>query len=54
MNREERERRNYDFFSTLPPQLQNRLAEQKSQSDKNRAAENQPVIDKFYFSKWFY
>jgi hypothetical protein len=53
MNEQERTRRSFDFFSTLAPELQNRLAMQKKLSAENKAPAPQPIIEKYKFSKWY-
>lgn len=53
MNQEERERRSHDFFSTLPPELQNRIAIQKKLTAENKAPQNPPIPDKYRFTSWF-
>jgi hypothetical protein len=53
MDEQERRRRSYDFFNTLPPQLQNQLAMQNKMSAENGLPEQKPIIEKYKFSKWY-
>lgn len=53
MNEQERAKRGYDFFSTLPPQLQNQLAMQNKLKAENKAPAPPPIPDRYRFSRWY-
>jgi hypothetical protein len=53
MTEQERTRRSYDFFSTLPPQLQNQLSMQHRLESEHKSPQGTQIIDRYYFSKWY-
>ncbi|MGN0633463.1 MAG: hypothetical protein ACI4JW_06295 [Oscillospiraceae bacterium] len=53
MTENERSRRSHDFFSTLPPQLQNQIAVQKKLTAENKPPKTPDVFDRYRFTRWF-
>jgi hypothetical protein len=56
MNDIERQRRSFDFYSTLSPALQNQLAMQKRLSAQNQSDTGKnppPISERYRFSKWY-
>lgn len=55
MNDNERNKRNCDFFSTLPPQLQNQISLQNKMIAENKASAKtaDPFNGRYSFTKWY-
>ncbi|MCD8094730.1 MAG: hypothetical protein LUE12_01180 [Ruminococcus sp.] len=51
MDNAERQRRSYDFFLSLPPQLQNQLSQQKRLSKEGK--EPPTPFERYSFSRWY-